>query len=111
MLSERMPPDVDLLKVDVPSRCHCQYSMADNQSLQAALLPGAGQQSPQLCRKRQLDYEMMFDRATLEPDSDIHALRIDRVVSVSPISLDMTARVALEQLEISVQVRGEGHGW
>jgi broad specificity polyphosphatase/5'/3'-nucleotidase SurE len=51
-----------------------------------------------LAEKRRLDYEMVFDCTTLEPDSDIQALRIDRVVSVSPLSLDMTSRAALEQV-------------
>ena len=32
------------------------------------------------------------DTATLEPDSDIHALRVERVVAVTPLSLDATSR-------------------
>jgi 5'-nucleotidase len=30
---------------------------------------------------------------TLEEDSDVHALRVDRVVSITPLSLDQTSRV------------------
>ncbi len=29
----------------------------------------------------------------LEEDSDVHALRVDRVVSVTPLSLDQTSRL------------------
>ena len=36
--------------------------------------------------------------AGLEDDSDVHALRVDRVVSVTPLSLDQTSRVNLEAL-------------
>jgi len=100
MLSERMPPDVDLLKVDVPSDATASTPWRITRVSRQPYYRALASNRHSFAEKRQLDYEMMFDRATLEPDSDIHALRIDRVVSVSPISLDMTARVALEQLEI-----------
>ena len=32
------------------------------------------------------------DHASLEQESDIHALVVDRVVSVTPLSLDLTSR-------------------
>ena len=43
-------------------------------------------------KKFQLQIEVRVDKSTLEPDSDIKALR-DGVVSVTPIVQDMTARV------------------
>ena len=99
MLFHRMPPDVDLLKVDVPSDATAgtpwRITRVSRQRYYRAL-PSNRHSLDERC---QLDYEMVFDRATLEPDSDIYALRIDRVVSASPISLDMTSRVALEQVE------------
>jgi 5'-nucleotidase len=33
-----------------------------------------------------------YDLPTLEPDSDIYAFAVDRVVSISPLTLDLTAR-------------------
>jgi 5'-nucleotidase len=35
----------------------------------------------------------------VSPDSDIHAFLFDKVVSVTPLTLDMTARVDLKELE------------
>jgi len=35
----------------------------------------------------------MLDETLLEPDSDVRAVMIDRVVSVSCLTLDLTARV------------------
>jgi 5'-nucleotidase len=52
-----------------------------------------------LAEKRRLDYEMVIDHTSLEPDSDIRAVLVDRVVSVTPLSLDLTSRVALDELE------------
>jgi broad specificity polyphosphatase/5'/3'-nucleotidase SurE len=34
-----------------------------------------------------------------EPDSDVHALRVQRVVAVTPLSVDMTSRVSLAALD------------
>jgi len=100
MLSLQMPPDVDLLKVDVPSDAAAGTPWRMTRVSRQRYYRPLPSNRHSLAEKRQLDYEMVFDRASLEPDSDIHALRIDRVVSVSPISLDMTSRVALEQVEI-----------
>jgi 5'-nucleotidase len=39
-----------------------------------------------------LGYRQMDDPALAEPDSDIRALSVDNIVSVTPLSLDLTAR-------------------
>jgi len=46
-----------------------------------------------------LGYRQMDDPAQAEPDSDIHALSIDRVVTVTPLSLDLTARTDFAALD------------
>jgi broad specificity polyphosphatase/5'/3'-nucleotidase SurE len=33
-----------------------------------------------------------YDLASLEPDSDIYAFSVDRIISVTPLALDLTAR-------------------
>jgi 5'-nucleotidase len=99
MLGRRMPPDVDLLKVEVPSDATPGTPWRMTRVSRQRYYEALPSNRRSLSEKRQLDYELVFDRATLEPDSDIYALQIDRAVSVSPISLDMTSRVALEQVE------------
>ena len=39
-----------------------------------------------------------MDPSKAEPDSDVYALLIDKVVSVSPMSLDMTSRTDMFRL-------------
>jgi 5'-nucleotidase len=99
MLARRMPPDVALLKVEVPRDATpdtpWQVTRISRQRYYRALPSGRHD----LNEKRRLDYEMVFDRDTLEADSDIQALLVNHVVSVSPISLDMTSRIALGDLE------------
>ena len=98
MLARRMPPDVDLLKVDVPSDATPGTPWRMTRVSRQRYYQALPSNRRSLAEKNRLDYDVVFDRATLEPDSDIYALQIDRVVSVSPVSLDMTSRVALEQV-------------
>jgi len=47
-------------------------------------------------------YVRQIDWDTLEPDSDIHAVVVERAVSISPLTLDLTANVDLQHLERSL---------
>jgi broad specificity polyphosphatase/5'/3'-nucleotidase SurE len=57
-----------------------------------------------------VDFEIRFDQDLLEPDSDVFAVRVAREVSVTPLSLDMTSRVDLEELGRRLGAPGRGHG-
>jgi 5'-nucleotidase len=99
LLAGPMPPDVDVLKIEVP--CN---ATADTPWRLARLsrqryfhaLPGGRRHLDEKCR---LGYKMVIDHDALEPDSDIQALLIDRVVAVTPLSLDLTSRVVMVDLE------------
>jgi broad specificity polyphosphatase/5'/3'-nucleotidase SurE len=39
------------------------------------------------------------DLETLEQDSDVHALIVEKTVSVTPLTYDLTARVEARELE------------
>lgn len=99
MLARRMPADVDLLKVDVPCdatpNTPWRVTRLSRQRYFRVLPSGRRY----LAEKRRLGYELGVDLDTLEPDSDVQALLVDRIVSVTPLSLDMTSRVALKELE------------
>lgn len=99
LLARRLPHDVDVLKVEVPE--------------------GATQETPwrltRLSRQRYVDIVMddpnpgsplgesriavHLDDETLEPDSDIYALVRDRVVAVTPLSLDATSRSPISDIQ------------
>jgi hypothetical protein len=46
-----------------------------------------------------LNYVISYEGEELDPDSDVFALRIARVVSVTPISIDLTSRVEKSVLD------------
>ncbi|MFN2226810.1 MAG: 5'/3'-nucleotidase SurE [Anaerolineae bacterium] len=102
LLADRMPDDVDVLKLDVPAEATpatpWRVTRLSRQRYFEALPSGRRY----LAEKRRLGYHMVVDRARLEPDSDIHALAVDRVVSVTPLSLDLTSRAGLADVQASL---------
>jgi len=106
MLEKKMLPGVDLIKVEVPTCATIDTPW------RATRLTGQRYYLPVVKRKGQLNepgyigarIEIDYDR--LEEDSDVHALVIDRMVSVTPLTLDMTAHCDLSVFERNL--RGEG---
>jgi 5'-nucleotidase len=102
LLTHTLPYDVDVLNVNVPSDAASEASTAPKSWRFTRLsrkryfvpIPPDREQGIDLA-----GYKVMDDPATSEPDSDIWALCVDRVVSVTPLSLDMTSRVDLGTLE------------
>ncbi len=104
LLQHRLPYDVDLLNVNIPQGAQpespwrltrvsrCRYFMPtppdrDN---------GKGRPG----------YKRMDDFFMAETESDVHALNVDAVVSVTPISLDMTSRADFGAIEEQLRI-----GW
>jgi 5'/3'-nucleotidase len=98
LLETCMPADVDLLKVDVPSgatpETPWQMTRVAKQHYFMPIAPKrASWEQP-----GRVGYEFKPDLAC-EADSDVYILRVKRIVSVTPLSLDMTSRVKLEAVE------------
>jgi 5'-nucleotidase len=99
MLNTQLPFDVDLLKIDVPEdadeNTEVRVTRVSRQGYFSAKVD-----SPTLNSKLgDREVYISIDKDTLEPDSDVYAVLVDRVVSVSPISIDMTARVDINELK------------
>lgn len=99
LLEKRLPQDVDVLKIDVP--CDATEDtpwMVTRVSRRRYFEPLAPQRAswevPGTVGYRQVD-----DHQDDAPDSDSYALRVSRVVSVTPLSLDMTSRIDLAEFE------------
>lgn len=98
MLRKPLPADVDLLKVDVPASATPQtpwrLTRLSRQRYYDPLPPARTSWSEPAalgyCTRPRLD---------CEPDSDVYVLRMERLVAVTPLSLDMTARVGFDALE------------
>ncbi|HET7143543.1 MAG TPA: 5'/3'-nucleotidase SurE [Anaerolineales bacterium] len=99
LLEKKFPIDVDLLKVEVPSHA----------------TPETGWQTTRLSRQRyyqpvradreswdvpgSISYKESAALEYEEEDTDVYVLRKKKMVSVTPLILDMTARVSLPDFE------------
>jgi 5'-nucleotidase len=112
LLTGALPSDVHVLSINVPrdaptatawrvihlSRFRYFWPIAPDRSNGSAR-PG---------------YRLLADSRQCEPGSDIYAVNVDRVVSVTPLSLDLTSRVGLETLESGLRdesASGSGEPW
>ncbi|MFQ6057810.1 MAG: 5'/3'-nucleotidase SurE, partial [Anaerolineae bacterium] len=97
LLSAPLPPEVDILKVDVPMDATPQtpwrLTRVSRQRYFQSIV-GVDESGD----RRLVGYDIQVDFDALEPDSDIYALRVDRVVSVSPLTIDLSAKVEPDRL-------------
>ena len=97
-LQHGLPPQTDVLKVDVPAHATRETDWRWTRlSMVRYFLPIKPH------RRRPTDpgpmgYEPLATFEQVEPDSDVYAVRVDHVVSVTPLKLDMTAPLELATL-------------
>lgn len=98
ILDSKLPCDVDVLKIDIPNdstestdwkitslaKNLYYFSEIENPSLNSRL--GEGKTT------------IKVDEKTLDKNSDIYAFYVQKVISVTPISLDMTSRTSFDEL-------------
>ncbi|HEX9012719.1 MAG TPA: 5'/3'-nucleotidase SurE [Anaerolineaceae bacterium] len=100
MLEKRMPPDVDVLKVDVPSSATPQTPWELTRLARHRYWELLKPEREAWDQPAAVGYQVeTLEKAGLARDSDIYALRFKRVVSVTPLSLDLTSRVDLSSLD------------
>jgi 5'-nucleotidase len=108
VLTGGLPAGVDILKIEVPSDAtpETPWRMA-RVSRQRYYVPlPSGRRS--LGEQKGIGYTRVINWDTLETDSDVRALAVERVVSVAPLTIDLTARVDLDELATDLQGRDQG---
>jgi 5'-nucleotidase len=93
------PDDVDVLKVDVPSEATRDTSWRITRISRRRVYWPTRPERIALSDIGRIGYHYDTDPSKAEPDSDVYALLIDKVVSVSPMSLDMTSRTDMFRLQ------------
>ena len=99
MLRTSLPFDADVLKLDVPDvatpETPWRLTRASRQPYFVTIPP----ERVNLADPLTLDYESLSHPELTEPNSDIYALAVDRIVSVAPLSIDLTTRTDFRELE------------
>jgi 5'-nucleotidase len=95
ILERGMPRGADIVNVNVPENARettpWRWAHVSRKNYYRSVIT----QTP---RGKTLDtYQLALDPESPEPDSDVRAVLIDHVVSVSPLTLDLTARVTQKE--------------
>ena len=97
-LEQGFPPKTDLLKIDVPNTATRDTEWRWTRLSQMRYFVPVKPHRRRPADPGPMGYETHLDVEQLERDSDVYAVRIDHVVSVTPMTLDMTAPVDLKTL-------------
>lgn len=101
LIKNKADSDVDVLKIDVP------FEATSNTAWKMTKLARSGYYTKEIedpgpeTRLNEGRTVIKFNEKTLDPDTDIHAFAVQKVVSVTPLSIDLTSRVCLSGLEDS----------
>ncbi len=99
VLEKRFPPQVRLLKVDIPSHANTNTPWRMTRlSPNPYYHPKADKES-KWDEPNRLDYEVSGNWDLEPDDTDVYALHKRREVSVTPLTLDFSAQVNLQEFE------------
>jgi len=99
LLKKKMPPDVDLLKVEVPTLATPETPWRMTRLARHRYYRPVASRRGSWEEDAAIGVEISADPTKLEKDSDIYTLIHDKLVSVTPVSLDMTSRVDIAAME------------
>jgi 5'-nucleotidase len=98
MLEKGLPEDVDLIKVDIPCDATPDTPLVmTRQSRHRYYFPKPAARES-LADRGPVGYEIRYQPEDLEKDSDLYALLVEKKVSVTPISIDLTSRTDFNRL-------------
>jgi len=102
VLKEKLQPDVNVLKIDVPSSAtpstKWKITRLAKTGYYARHIEDANENNAIWDGKTILN----IDKENLDPESDIYAFAIDKLVSVTPLSVDLTSRVNPSELRATL---------
>ena len=97
-LQQGLPAGVDLLKIDVPASATPQTPWQITTISRQRYFEGVKTNRQRLDEPARVDYQIVVNYDKLEPNSDIHAVLVKKEVSVVPMTIDLTAKVTLENV-------------
>lgn len=99
VLDDGLPLDVHVLKIDVPAGATQDTPWrVVRQAMQPYYVPRTHRSGP-LEGPGLIDYDVVHGPGISQPGTDAHALAVEGLVAVTPLSLDMTSRVPLDLLD------------
>jgi 5'-nucleotidase len=99
ILEKTFPPDVDLLKIEVPASATPQTPWEVTRVSRKRYYIPLPHPRSSWDEPGPLGYRLDTDLDNDRPDTDVYAIQVKHVVSVTPMSLDLTSRVELGEVE------------
>lgn len=107
LLANALLYDVDALSINVPSDARLDTPWRfTHLSRRRYFIPTPPDRTN---GKGRPGYKLIEDLDLAEPDSDVRAMKVDRIVSVTPLSLDLTSRASFETISTHLHT-GRGTG-
>lgn len=107
LLERFMPEDVRVLKVDVPSEATVETPWEITRQSMHRYFEPLPPVRTSWHEPAKVGYRRADDLHLDSPETDAYAVLIKRIVSVTPISLDLTARVDLNNLQKMLREKAE----
>jgi 5'-nucleotidase len=108
LMHSRRPDDVDVLKVDVPMHATLETPWKITRISRHRVYWPTRPERVALNDIGRMGYHFDADASKAEPNSDVYTVLHEGLVSVTPMSLDMTSRTDMFRLE--QMIRTEPHG-
>jgi 5'-nucleotidase len=100
--------DVAALKVDVPLGAAPDTPWALTRLSRARYYEPVAPRRTTFSEATQIPFRIQYDPRKLEPGSDVYALHVEHKVSVTPLSLDLTARSDFSKVEAALRKEDPG---
>ena len=113
LIEQNTPDDVDVLKLDVPLNATEQTPWKMTRLSRRRVYWPTRPERVALSDVGRLGYRYNYDPSKAEPDSDVYVVLHEGLVSLTPISLDLTSRTdpyRLRQLITGERIYGEKPG-
>ena len=93
------PEDVAVLKIDIPATATPETAWRITRQSRQPYYISLPTRRNRAEEPLVMDYDVQVEVEKLEPDSDVYAFAVDRIISVTPLSVNLTARVPLPAFE------------
>ncbi|MBN2047298.1 MAG: 5'/3'-nucleotidase SurE [Anaerolineaceae bacterium] len=103
MFNNHLPEDIDVLKVDVPAHATLETGWKMTRISRCRYYQVAIQRPNGLAQRPDVKVVVDLSKGNIAEGDDIHTLLTRQLVSVTPVSIDMTSRVDLAALEEKIK--------
>lgn len=107
LLNQIFPEDMQVLKLEVPAEATPDTEWRLTRLARTPFYLPSAPQRASWDQPGSTGYTVASDNSIFDKNTDVFATIVDRMVAVTPISLDLTARVSLEELDQQLRSGGQ----